>query len=217
MLSNSHKFAVFDIDGTLYRGNLTWDFFNVLIRENKIPSSNLEKLESYYIAHDNRIDDRAYSEYDKNLIEIFCDSLKTIDDMDSYWLIGNQVAANNNSRLYKYTRELLNQLRSDGYLLVAITNSVGAVARPFATSLGFDITIANDEIIDDKNSGISDWSIYTRGTDKGLILASLIAKNKLILTDSYAIGDTRADATMLALVEHPIAFNPEKDLQKTAI
>ena len=37
-MSTSKKFAVFDIDGTLYRGNLSWDFFHTLIDEGLVPS-----------------------------------------------------------------------------------------------------------------------------------------------------------------------------------
>ncbi len=217
MLSTKSKFAAFDIDGTLYRGNLTWDFFNQLIRREIIPSSSMEALESFYIAHDTRISDKAYSEYDKNLIEVFCKNLGNINDMSIYWSLGKQIAEQNSDRLYKYTRELLTNFKNEGYILVAITNSVGAVARPFAHALGFDIVSANDEILDSKSGHIIDWTIYSNLETKGAVLRRLTEENNLSLKGSYAIGDTKADALMLELVDNPIAFNPERELQQIAL
>ena len=97
------KFAVFDIDGTLFRGNLTWDFFSVLIQARLIPMSGMKELEQRYVAHDSRISENAYSDYDKGLIDVFCDSLKSIDDLSAYWILGQQVADDSKNRLYRFT------------------------------------------------------------------------------------------------------------------
>lgn len=210
------KYAVFDIDGTLYRGNLTWDFFNALIQSHLIPCSSRE-LEQLYIAHDSRISDTAYSEYDKGLIDTFCDNLKNIKNLNQYHEIGRQVAQDSKHRLYRYTRDYLSELKAASYHLIAITNSVGAVVYPFARALGFDTIIANDEIKSKKGNGIVDWTIYERGRTKATLLKTVIERNKLSNVGSCAFGDTMSDVSMLRIVENPIVFNPENRLQQLAM
>jgi HAD superfamily hydrolase (TIGR01490 family) len=211
------KFAVFDIDGTLYRGNLTWDFFNALIQARLIPVSSMRELEQLYVAHDSRISDNAYSNYDKSLIDMFCDSLKSIDNLEEYRTIGHQVAEDSKNRLYRFTRDFLVKLKSQNRYLIAITNSVGAVAKPFAEALGFDEVIANNEIIDKSGRGIIDWTIYEAGRSKATLLQKSIKQNNLTTKDSYAFGDTMSDASMMYIVENPILFNPEKRLQQLSV
>ena len=53
--------------------------------------------------------------------------------------------------------------------------------------------------------------------DKKAALESLIKKHDLTTDDSYAIGDTHGDVGMMSLVEHPIAFNPNRRLYDQAI
>lgn len=214
---SSKKFAVFDIDGTLYRGNLTWDFFNALTVANQIPDTAMGKLEKFYIAHDSRINDNAYSDYDKRLIDTFCESISAITNLENYWTIGRGVSEKSTHKLYKYTREMLTKLKHDGYYLIAITNSVGAVARPFAASLGFDEIVVNEEILNPNKTKIINWNIYDSGRTKAILLANIVEKAKLTYSGSYAFGDTMSDVSMLENVTHPIAFNPEAKLQQLSI
>jgi len=211
------SFAAFDIDGTLYRGNLTWDFFSQLISESIISGDLLKSLESFHIAHDSRTHDNAYSEYDVKLISIFCEGLAQISDLTRYWEIGKTVGQKSSKRLYRFTREKLAEFKEQGYYLIGITNSIGAVAKPFAKELGFDFVISNDEILSSDSNKIESWSIYSRNMTKGELLAKLIKDLKLKMEGSYAIGDTMADSSMLEIVPYPIAFNPEKRLQELAI
>ena len=118
------KLAVFDIDGTLYRGNLTWDFFHELIEAGLISQTVMKDLESFYIAHDTREHDNAYRDFDMHLIEQFITNIRQITDMERYWNIGKQVGVRNASRLYKFSRDLFLRLKSEGYITIAVTNAV---------------------------------------------------------------------------------------------
>jgi phosphoserine phosphatase len=44
-----------------------------------------------------------------------------------------------------------------------------------------------------------------------------VKEHGLTWEDSYAVGDSGGDSSMLARVEHPIAFNPNNDLQTEAM
>jgi len=43
-------------------------------------------------------------------------------------------------------------------------------------------------------------------------LKKLVKQHSVVFTGSVGVGDSRSDATMLNLVEQPIAFNPEREL-----
>lgn len=47
---------------------------------------------------------------------------------------------------------------------------------------------------------------------KGELLSGIVKENNLSWEGSVAVGDSHSDASMLALVEQPIAFNPDDAL-----
>ncbi len=217
VMPKQNKFAVFDIDGTLYRNNLTWDFFNELIHHGLIPRKFMHELERLREEHARQSDDATYRAYDDYLINIFHDNANTIHDMEKYWAIGKEVAQRNTGHLYRYTRDLLHQLKAQNYTLICITNGTGATSRPFALELGFEIVIANDEVIDSESGRIVSWSIHSQKKMKSDILRELIDEHDLDLVNSYGVGDTLSDVSMLDIVNHPIAFNPEQQLYEVAV
>ncbi len=216
-MGKTKRFAVFDIDGTLYRNNLTWDFFSQLVQDGLIHKHAVRDLERLYEAHSSRAGDNAYKAYDSQIIDLLYANAGHIKDMDKYWAIGEELAERNSTRLYRYTRELLQELQAQQYHLIAITNGIGAVARPFAKQLGFTTIIANDEVIDPSSKKIIDWAISTEPRVKAAVLEELIDKYALDVAGSYGVGDTLSDASMLWLVEHPIVFNPERLLYDVAM
>jgi HAD superfamily hydrolase (TIGR01490 family) len=216
-MTKSNKVAVFDIDGTLYRNNLTWDLFSQLVHQRLIPKRAMSELERLYVAHDSRSTESAYRVYDSQLINLLYSYASNIKDMNAYWSIGEELAERNATRLYRYTRELLEQLRAQDYHLITITNGIGAIARPFAKRLGFETIIANDEVIDESTGAIVDWSISMQTRQKSAVLKQLVDSHQLDLNDSYGVGDTLSDASVLSMVAHPIAFNPERQLYEVAL
>ena len=111
-MTKSNKVAVFDIDGTLYRNNLTWDLFSQLVHQRLIPKHAMSDLERLYVAHDSRSTESAYHVYDSQLINLLYSYASNIKDMNAYWSIGEELAERNATRLYRYTRELLEQHKS---------------------------------------------------------------------------------------------------------
>jgi len=143
--------------------------------------------------------------------------VESITDVDTYWRLGEELAQRNAGRLYRYTRDLLTYLRDNEYYLMAITNGIGAIARPFAKTLGFDVVIANDEVVDPVRKQVVDWAITTEVRVKANVLQDLITRQGLSTKDSFGVGDTFSDASMLELVDHPITFNPEQRLYDVAL
>jgi hypothetical protein len=71
---------------------------------------------------------------------------------------------------------------------------------------GFDAAIgATLEQIDGRYSGAISTPIF----NKAEVLHRLIEEHDLTTDGSYAVGDSKSDASMLEIVENPIAFNPD--------
>ena len=52
--------------------------------------------------------------------------------------------------------------------------------------------------------------------NKAAILKRAVEKENLTFKDSVGVGDTESDASMLSLVDEPIAFNPNRALYRHA-
>jgi phosphoserine phosphatase len=101
-------------------------------------------------------------------------------------------------------------MKSEGRELIAISGSIKDVVEPFAQSLGFNIIIASElEIIAGHYTG---KRVNQTIKDKDALLRTIVAEHHLTLEDSLGIGDTHRDISILEMLEHPIAFNPNAAL-----
>ena len=94
---------------------------------------------------------------------------------------------------------------------MAISGSHSEVAEAFCNLRGFD---AFSSTIWQRTADGKAYSgeIIDMGRDKAEQLKHMVEKYNLSFEESYGVGDSRGDITMLELVENPIAFNPEQHL-----
>ncbi len=208
----AQKFAVFDIDGTLFRANLTATLLLSLIDKGLINKKVLTEITPHYLAWKNRERPEAFIQYDEHLVELLSTNIHGIPHAEIIKIIPSMVEEIH-KKTYVYTRNLIAKLKNEGYVLVAITTSLREVAQPFVDHYGFDILKAN--IIRCNRQGICQ-STTPVIRNKEMVLRTLTRDRGLIMKDSYAIGDTLSDANMLKLVKHPIAFNPSFELFEVA-
>lgn len=203
------KFAVFDIDGTLFRSSLYRELANELIDMGCISNDDLinEIRRTRQRWHARESTD-AYDEYDR-VVSTGVDNLLSTIPVNLYYEAVERTIQANRMRVYAYTRNLISQLKSEGYFLVAISGSPKELVEAFAKTYGFDIWIGQDWIR--TPNGFTGEIIKTH-TDKHLHLERLVEQHNLTLSDSVAVGDSAGDITMLAYVEKPIAFNPTDEL-----
>ena len=127
-----------------------------------------------------------------------------------------EAVARYQNHTYRYTRDLIKDLKKDGYFLLAISLSPKGILDKFCAGLGFNKVYGtlyelgpNDcftgEIIDEHLI-----------RNKANIVKRAAEKEKLSLTGSFAVGDTEGDIPMLESVENPICFNPNMKLYKHA-
>jgi phosphoserine phosphatase len=80
-----------------------------------------------------------------------------------------------------------------------------------------DEVIATRARIDDDGAYSGELEFYAYGPHKAEAIEEYAAANDVDLTDSYAYSDSITDVPMLAAVGHPVAVNPDKDLEHEAL
>lgn len=207
------KFAAFDIDGTLFRSGLYREVSYELTKMGVVPHKLAQELTAKHREYRNRLHGNAFEEFERTLVDAF-DKLTTHIRVADYDEAVQHVLAKKAENVYVYTRDLIHQLKEEGYFLVAISGSQIELVEPFARKYGFDAWVGQEW---ERGSEYFTGTIVKTHTGKDLIIKRLIDEHNLTLKDSFAVGDSNGDVGMLKLVDHPIAFNPTYELYEQAI
>lgn len=205
------KFAAFDIDGTLIRWQLYHAVVDRLAKKQVLGPDAKEQLHDARMKWKRREGSESFKEYEKKLIGIYEAALATLTT-DVFDDTAQEIVQEYKEQVYVYTRNLVNTLQEQGYTLLAISGSHHELVAHIARLYGFDDWIGTQ--YERKNNRFTGQK-FIGSQDKKTILEKLIDKHNLSLQGSYAIGDSASDAPMLAMVQQPIAFNP--DLALTAL
>jgi HAD superfamily hydrolase (TIGR01490 family) len=209
------KVAFFDIDGTIFRSSLLIELVEGLIRQGVFPkeasSKYLKSLENW------RNREGGYEDYIDDVIASFLENIKGVHYGD-FADVGRVVVAAKRRQVYRYTRDLVNSLKKEGYYLVAISQSPKTVLDDFCFQYGFDKVYGRMYEIgpQDRFTGIVTDEHLIK--NKANIVKRVIDNNpNLTLDGSVAVGDTEGDIPLLELVQHPICFNPNEALYTHAV
>jgi HAD superfamily hydrolase (TIGR01490 family) len=207
------KFAAFDIDGTIARNSLFFQIVDELIAQGHIPSKARKELDDLYAKYQKRSHPLAFAEYSQRSVDILFANIHTLSSVN-YRKAVDAVISRSGDHVYTYTRDLVHKLKSEGYFLIALSGSELYAVERFTESFGFDLAIG--ERYEEKDGHLTGNSeeIFKK---KDVFLKKFVEEHDLTYKDSYAVGDSLADAKMLKLVDNPIAFNPEDRLYEKAI
>lgn len=202
------KFAVFDIDGTLIRWQLYHVIVDRLVAVGELSSTDETRLKEARMKWKNREHHESFADYESVLIDIFEGSITKINPAKFDELVGS-VIEEYKDQVYTYTRDLIKDLKSKGYFLLAISGSHHELVTELSRHYDFDDYVGTHY---DRKDGRYSGEAYIASQHKAEILSDLIKKHDLTLSGSYAVGDSRSDAPMLRVVENPVAFNPDQNL-----
>lgn len=204
---SSKKVAVFDIDGTLYR----WQLFHELVEEltmaEVFPDNTFREVDTAW--NDWRGGNLHFHGYETLVVETLMKYLPLIP-IPTFEAVCDKVIAQSSHKLHAYPKQLLSDLRADGYTIVAISGSQQELLDRFAKKHGIDIAIG---AVYEREGGhfTGETSRMTIGR-KAIIFEELVREHGFTLEDSVAIGDSDGDIELLSAVEKPIAFNPSEGL-----
>jgi len=201
------KFAVFDIDGTLYR----WQLFHELVQELAVaqvfPDNAPRDIDLAW--NEWRGGGKSFYDYETLVVETLVKYLPLVP-LTVFDAACEKVVAQSAHKLHAYPKQLLHDLKAEGYVIVAISGSQQELLELFGKKHGFDIVVgAQYERKDGHFTGKFDRMTIGR---KHEILDELIKRYDLSREDSVAIGDSDGDIDILATAERPIAFNPSAGL-----
>ncbi|MDB5190278.1 MAG: hypothetical protein JWN49_604 [Parcubacteria group bacterium] len=205
--------AVFDIDGTVFRSSLLIELVDRLIMRGVIPEEARTEYEEAQMDWQDRNGD--YEVYIRQVINAFIKNLKGLPYGDVADIAGEIIEEKRN-RTYQYTRDLIKELKAEGYFLLAISHSPKFIVDGFAYELGFDKSYGTFYSTGASGRFTGELEDEHVIMNKSAILLRAIEKEGLTLTGSVGVGDTESDISMLDLVEEPIAFNPNRGLYRHA-
>lgn len=208
----SRPFAVFDIDGTIFRSSLFIELLEECIRKEFFPEylyDQIAKAKKQWLERESR---DSYDKYLDELVSIFQKNIKGLNTKQLV-LVADSVVERMHRQSYVYTRDLLQNLKKTHFTL-AISGSPYEIVSKFCNKYEFDAFMATEYHND---NGILNGRITKRHTNKGKFLDQIIEEYSLTLENSYAVGDSGGDIELLEKVKNPIAFNPDKILLDHAI
>ena len=209
----SQKFAAFDIDGTLFRSGLYREVFYELSKMGAIPDELTQQTTEKHREWRHRIHGNAFEEFEKIMItglDEHLPKIKVSDYEEAVQRVLDKKAAN----IYVYTHNLLNRLKNEGYFLIAISGSQEELVQPFAENHGFDAWVGAQW---ERGGEYFTGNVVRTHTGKDKIIHELVERYDLTFDGSYAVGDSNGDSGMLEIVDHPIAFNPTRELLAKAL
>jgi len=201
------KFAVFDIDGTLYR----WQLFHELVQELTFAGAFDET-----VFHE--INDRwnkwrggamSFDEYESYIVTVLMAELPKLS-VELFDATCQKVVAQSRHKTYHYPRQLIADLKAQGYFLIALSGSQQELVDGFAAHYGFDVALG--ALYERQESRFTGKVIRPILGRKKELLSEIIVTHDLTTTGSIGVGDSEGDIGMLSLVESPTAFNPSSGL-----
>ena len=204
------RVAFFDIDGTVFRSSLLIELVNSLIKEGIFPKEAEDNFADAYEKWSNREGD--YKTYVDAVVDTFEKHIVGVH-YGELADIGRQVVARKQYRVYRYTRDLIANLKEDNYYLVAISHSPKTILDDFCYQYGFDKVYGRLYEIgpQDRFTGVITNEHLIN--NKANILKRVFDHNdNLDRKDSVAVGDTENDIPILESVTFPICFNPNENL-----
>lgn len=205
------KLAIFDIDGTIFRSSLFLELTYELVRQGTFPKTLLDEVEEDYALWLNRKGD--YRAYAYKLVEIFVSRIKGKSEKD-FVKASKKVIRNHIEKVYRYTRDLIKDLKKENYFLLAVSGSPQYVVEEFTKYYNFDSYICT---MFEAKRGILTGNRYKIEHQKGELIKNFVIENSSVtLKGSIGVGDTESDASFLEIVDTPIAFNPSMKLVEKA-
>jgi HAD superfamily hydrolase (TIGR01490 family) len=202
-------YAVFDLDGTLIR----WQLFHVIVdrlgKTGRIDKKTYQDILDSRMAWKRREEIDGFDRYQIKLIEAYNSIVTNLSQLELEDL-ANRAFEEHKDQSYVYTRNLMKDLKSKGYMLFAISGSFSEVVQLIAKHYGFDDSAGTMHAKSKgKFTGGIDVVQYERKVD---MLDQLKKKYKLTDEGSVAVGDSMGDYAILKHVQNPIVFNPAREL-----
>lgn len=207
------KAAFFDIDGTVFRSSLLVELVEAGIKEGIFSPTIKDMYRDAEIAWKDRRG--SYEAYINKLIEAFVAHIKGVH-YGVFADLGKKVVSEQGSHVYRYTRDLIQDLRAKDYIIVAVSQSPKTILDEFCASFGFHKVYGRIYELGPQDMFTGVTTDVELIQDKSRIVERVLEREGLSREGSIGVGDTEGDIPLLASVEMPICFNPNRALYEYA-
>lgn len=207
------KVAIFDIDGTIFRSSLLIKLVDVLIEQGNFPERARKEYETEHVRWLERKGD--YESYIDAVVKSFVKHIKGVHYAD-FDKAGQIVIDRFHNQTYKYTRDLVSELKKKGYFLLAVSHSPKGTVDKFCVEMGFDKAYGTLLELGPNDCFTGKRLEEPLIMNKSNIVKRAMEKEGLTLKGSIGVGDTESDIPLLEMVDTPICFNPNMKLYKHA-
>lgn len=202
--------AFFDIDGTLYRNSLLIENFKKLVKYEIIDQMVwLDRVRKPFLEWAVRKGD--YENYLEDVSLAYQDAMVGLDERTIDFL-ADQTIEQNWEKTYVYTRNRIHEHLSSGHKVVFISGSPDFLVAKMAAHYGVKDCMASRYVFDANRRFTGEVLPMWDAANKKKAIHSFVAQYQIDLEASFAYGDTSGDLTMLEMVGHPVAFNPNRNL-----
>lgn len=203
------KVAFFDIDGTLFRSSLLVELLEEGIREGIFPESARERYVPQLLSWTHR--EGTYEAYIDAVVASFIEHIRGVH-YGAFADLGRKVVEAEGKKIYRYTRDLIRDLKGKGYYVVAISKSPKTILDEFCKLHGFDKVYGTIFEIGPRDLFTGKVQETEFLNDKSLTVTRVFEKEGLGREGSIGVGDTESDIPLLEQVDTPICFNPNMAL-----
>jgi len=119
--------------------------------------------------------------------------------------------------VYDEALDLIRWHQSEGRRVFIISASPEEIVAPLAQYLDVDEAIATRAMLDDDGRYTGEVEFYAYGPYKAEAIEAIAKLEDIDLDRSYAYSDSATDLPMLEVVGHPVAVNPDRELNRYAV
>jgi HAD superfamily hydrolase (TIGR01490 family) len=205
------ELAIFDLDNTLLKGDSDYLWGRFLVQRNMVDGEFYE-----------RENKRFYEEYKAGSLDIFeflRFSLRPLaeNDLETLQALRQEfIDTEIEPIILPQARQLIQQHRDQGRVLLILTATNRFVTEPIAERLGVENLIATEpEFKDGRYTGeVSGVPSFREGKVK--CLSTWLTQNGCNLATSWFYSDSHNDLPLLEMVTHPIAVDADDTLRQHA-
>jgi HAD superfamily hydrolase (TIGR01490 family) len=203
------KVAFFDIDGTVFRSSLLVEIVEAFIEAGVFPQEARDMYEEGRVAWTNR--EGSYDLYIDGVVRAFMTHIQGVH-YSKLAEVGKHVVDRQRKRVYRYTRDLITDLKSKDYYIVAISQSPKTILDEFCKAYGFDKVYGRMYEIGPRDCFTGKVLEEEHIRDKANIVGRIFERPEFTREGSIGVGDTDGDISLLHAVEMPLCFNPNMKL-----
>ena len=203
------KIHIFDVDHTLTRRSTTHSFIKTGLKKRIIPLKSLAKIPIQWVLYKLAVIGPEFIEQEvrnyKNIPE------KVLIDLseESFFEHGKNL-------IYREAADLLENLKNDGYRIIAATSSLDHFIKPFMKFLGIEEYIATRlEIANGLTTGRTLGNAVF-GKNKLSAVREYLEKEGHPLEETVFYSDSYNDLPLLEACGKPVAVNPDRRLKAKA-